>query len=122
MRFLADMGVDMRIVKWLRERGYDDIHLREERLHRMSDNAIFEKADIEQRILLTFDLDFGEIIALSGGRMVSVVLFRLRNTRTFHVMERLKKVLEDSAQILEQGAIVVVEEGRHRIRHLPLGA
>ena len=122
MRFLADMGVDMRIVKWLRERGHDAVHLREERLHRMSDNAIFEKADIEQRIILTFDLDFGEIIALSGGRMVSVVLFRLRNTRTFHVMERLKKALEDSAQILEQGAIVVVEEGRHRIRRLPLGA
>jgi hypothetical protein len=43
---------------------------------------IFEKAYSEKRILLTFDLDFGEIVALSGENQVSVILFRLRNTRT----------------------------------------
>jgi predicted nuclease of predicted toxin-antitoxin system len=26
MRFLADMGVDLRVVKWLREQGHDAIH------------------------------------------------------------------------------------------------
>jgi predicted nuclease of predicted toxin-antitoxin system len=121
MRFLADMGVAQRIVRWLRNEGHDPVHLREERLHRLPNGAIFEKAYAESRVILTFDLDFGEIIALSGGKPVSVILFRLHNTRAAHVMERLKKVLKDSGDDLEKGAIVVVEESRHRTRRLPIG-
>lgn len=122
MRFLADMGVAQRIVLWLREAGHDAVHLREENLHRLPNGLIFEKAEAERRIILTFDLDFGEIVALSGKQMVSVILFRLHNTRTPHVIERLKKVLQESAQVLEEGAVIVVEESRHRTRRLPFSA
>jgi predicted nuclease of predicted toxin-antitoxin system len=122
MRFLADMGVSQRVVSWLRNEGHDALHVREENLLRLPNGLIFEKAYSEKRILLTFDLDFGEIVALSGGRNVSVILFRLRNTRTQHVIDRLKNVLIDARHALEQGAIVVVEEARHRIRRLPLGS
>ena len=122
MRFLADMGVAQRIVEWLRTEGHDAVHLREEGLQRMPNGEIFEKATSEERIIPTFDLDFGEIVALSGGRRVGVVLFRLHNTRTPHVIDRLRKVLNDSGQALEKGAIVVVEESRHRTRRWPRGA
>lgn len=121
MRFLADMGVALGIVQWLRAEGHDTVHLREEGLQRLPNGEIFDKAATEGRILLTFDLDFGEILSLSGGRLVSVILFRLRNTRTPHVRERLAKVLTESGRDLEQGAVVVVEESRHRVRRLPLG-
>jgi len=120
MRFLADMGVAMRIVEWLRSQSYDVKHLREEGLQRMSDRDIFRKAATESRILLTFDLDFGEILALSGERKASVVLFRLHNTHTPHVIERLKVALAQSKTILETGSIVVIEESRVRTRRLPL--
>jgi predicted nuclease of predicted toxin-antitoxin system len=120
MRFLADMGVAMRIVEWLRAQGHDVKHLREEGLQRMPDSDIFLKAATESRILLTFDLDFGEILALSGERKVSVVLFRLHHTRTPHVIERLKLALAQSKTILETGAILVIEENRVRTRRLPL--
>lgn len=112
------MGVATRIVQWLRDDGHDAVHLREENLHRLPNGEIFSKAIAENRIILTFDLDFGEILALSSGKRVSVVLFRLHNTRTPHVMDRLKKVLTDANSALAEGAIVVVEESRHRIRRL----
>ena len=121
MRFLADMGVAQRIVQWLRVEGHDVVHLSDEQLHRLPNGEIFVKAEAERRIILTFDLDFGEIVASSGGRSVSVVLFRLHNTRTPHVMDRLRKVLQESAQALEEGAVIVVEESRHRIRRYPVG-
>jgi predicted nuclease of predicted toxin-antitoxin system len=122
VRFPADMGVNVRIVHWLREEGHHALHLREEGLQRLPDVEIFRKAWAEERIILTFDLDFGEIVALSGGRAVSVILFRLHNTRASHVRERLHRALKETQASLEQGAIVVVEESRHRIRHLPLGS
>lgn len=61
------MGIALRIVAWLRKNGHDVAHFREEGLHRLSDREIFRKAISENRIILTFDLDFGEIVALSGG-------------------------------------------------------
>jgi predicted nuclease of predicted toxin-antitoxin system len=119
MKFLADMGVSGRVVTWLRDAGYDTVHLGEQGLQRLADARIFDKARDEGRIILTFDLDFGEILALSGGRLVSVVLFRLNNTTPLFVIQRLKTTLADAREALELGAIVVVEDGRHRIRRLP---
>lgn len=97
------------------------MHLREEGLQRLPNGEIFDKALDERRVILTFDLDFGEVAALARGRKVSVILFRLHNTRTPHVIERLSTVLADSTNALEHGAVVVVEEARHRIRFLPIG-
>lgn len=114
------MGVAVRITEWLREKGHNVTHLREEGLHRLPNGGIFKKADKESRILLTFDLDFGEIAALSGEQLVSVILFRLRNTYTRFVWKRLEQVLMVSGDSLEKGAIIIVEETRHRIRKLPI--
>lgn len=122
MRFLADMGVDIRVVRWLRDDGHDAVHLRDEGLHRLPNGKIFEKAISEGRILLTFDLDFGEIAAASKGRPVQVIVFRLRNTRALHVIDRLATVLAQSTVILARGAVISVEESRHRIRYLPIGS
>lgn len=115
------MGVDVRVVEWLRHEGHDAKHLRDEGLQRLPDRGIFEKAIAEGRVILTFDLDFGEIAALSRGRNTSVILFRLRNARAPNVIARLATVLERSTAALETGAVVLVEESRHRVRHLPVG-
>jgi predicted nuclease of predicted toxin-antitoxin system len=121
MRFLADMGVSQRVVTWLQEQGHDATHLRDEGLQKLENGEIFTKAFRESRIILTWDLDFTEIVALSKTSTVSAVVFRLLNTRSDHVIARLERVLAVSAQDLQEGAIISVEEGRHRVRLLPLG-
>jgi predicted nuclease of predicted toxin-antitoxin system len=121
MRFLADMGVSQSVVHWLRSNGHDAIHLREQGLQRLPNGEIFQKAASEDRVVLTFDLDFGEILAGSGGKKVSVILFRLQNARSGNVVGHLQKVLQQYSVALEAGAIIVVQEGRHRVRLLPIG-
>ncbi len=120
MRFLADMGVSRRVTEWLRSSGHDVLHLSDEGLQRLPDAEVFLRAARETRVLLTFDLDFGEVLALLAHQRGSVILFRLHDTRSANVIMRLRDVLGDAAEPLEQGAIVVVEETRHRIRRLPL--
>ena len=61
------------------------MHLREEGLQKLDDKSIFKKVIKEDRIVLTFDLDFGEISA-----QTSIILFRLRNTRTPFVITRME--------------------------------
>ncbi len=120
MRFLADMGVSKRIVEDLRSRGHDAVHLREEGLQKLPDKDIFKKAIHENRIILTFDLDFGEIIAFSERVIVSAIIFRLHNTRTPFVIQRLNQVLAGVSDIIEKGCVVTVEDSRYRVRKLPV--
>ena len=79
MRFLNDMCIDVRVTSWLNSQGHDATHLRDEGLQRLPNGEIFNKAIAESRVIVTFDLDFGEIVALSKGRRTGVILFRLRN-------------------------------------------
>jgi predicted nuclease of predicted toxin-antitoxin system len=120
MRLLADMGISMGLVYWLRSAGHEVIHLQEQRLHRLPDGDIFAKAAGEHRVILTFDLDFSEIVALSHGANVSAIIYRLNNTRTTFVIERTKNVLQQASDALDSGAIVIVEDSRIRIRRLPI--
>lgn len=77
MRFLADMGVSLRVVERLRVEGHDVVHLRDLGLHRLPNGDIFQMAYADRRIVITFDLDFGEILAGSKDKLTSVILFRL---------------------------------------------
>lgn len=63
MRRLADVGISMSAVRALRSYGHEVVHLSEEHLERLLDPAILEKARQEERLVLTFDLDFGELLA-----------------------------------------------------------
>lgn len=120
MRFLADMGISQSTIHWLREKGYNAVHLREEKLHTISDMDIIRKAREENRIILTCDLDFGALMAASEGISPSVIIFRLENEKPDNINRRLKDVLEQSHNELEKGAIISVEEIRHRVRLLPI--
>lgn len=120
MKFLADMGVSQTTVKWLKEQGFDAVHVRDMNMHRASDTEILGKARDNKRIVLTCDLDFGEILSASGEDYPSVIIFRLEDETPEHINKRLKQVLPESTDALTNGAIVVVEEGRHRVRRLPV--
>jgi predicted nuclease of predicted toxin-antitoxin system len=59
------MGVSITTVQALRAAAHDAVHLREEGLIRLPDPDIVAKAAQEQRVVLTFDLDFGDILAVA---------------------------------------------------------
>jgi predicted nuclease of predicted toxin-antitoxin system len=121
MRFRADMGISMRTVEWLRLNGHDAVHLREQGLQRLPDDAIMAKARTEARIVITMDLDFGYLLAVSGSRGPSTVIFRLGDERSQAVNERLEATLASCGTDLQAGAIVSVSESAIRVRQLPIG-
>jgi len=120
MKFLGDMGISPRTIALLREQGYDAIHLIEENLEKMTDQNILDKARQEERILLTVDLDFAQLLAISGDSLPSVILFRLGNVSREVVNRRLLAILNDYATELTNGLIVSVTDVSIRLRHLPI--
>lgn len=120
MRFLADAGISPKTVDFLRRAGHDAVHVRELAMQRASDHAVAEHARSDGRILLTFDLDFGAILALGVVDRPSVIIFRLSDERADAVNRRLAAVLAEQAAALASGALVLVEGSRYRIRTLPI--
>jgi predicted nuclease of predicted toxin-antitoxin system len=121
MRFLVDMNLAIEVAVWLRAQGHDAVHLRELGLQELDDQAVLAKAIAERRVVLTFDLDFADIATAAAEARVAVVLFRLRAAQTTRIIDRLREVLKPAVRALEKGAVVIVEEGRVRIRRLPIG-
>lgn len=120
MRFLGDMGIASSTMRWLKTQGHDAKHLRDEGLQRLPDDEIFAKAEIEERIVLTCDLGFGDIAVAAGKALPSVIIFRLQDERPANVNQRLEVILREVATELKDGAIISVDEYRYRVRRLPI--
>jgi len=121
MRFLLDMNLPPAMADWLRSGGHDAVHVREIGLAHLPDREVFARAAEDGRIVVTFDLDFGEIVGLAGATGSGVVLLRLRLARQHHLRERLQAAISRAAEALQAGATVVVEDTRIRIRRMPPG-
>ncbi len=121
IKFLADMGVSTKTVLWLRNNGYEAVHLLEQGLYKLSDADVLEKARVENCVLLTMDLDFGYLLAISKQEMPSVILFRLQNETSENVNRRLSEVLTHLAdELTSKWIIVSVDEKKIRVRRFPL--
>ncbi len=120
IKFLADMGISKKTVHWLNENGYDATHLQELGLYRLPDEQVLEKAKIEERVLLTMDLDFGYLLAIARQKMPCVIIFRLQDETAENIIQRLSEVLTLLGnQLKEKGIVISVNEKKIRIRYLP---
>ncbi len=70
--------------------------------------------------MLTFDLDFGDILAVTRTETPSVIIFRLRDQTPAAVNPRLFRVISDCKTELDSGAIIIVEDQGYRVRRLPI--
>ena len=120
MRILADLNVAPRTVAFLRSRGHDVVRVDGRAADAAADAAIVEAARRDRRAVLTQDLDFSAIVALSGRAEPSVISVRLTSSRVEAVNARLDVVLPLVEQDVAAGAIVTVEDVRVRCRLLPI--
>ena len=121
MRFLADAGVSPKTVEFLKQLGNEAVHVRTLGLQRAADPELAGRARTDSSVILTFDLDFGDVLALGVLEEPSVIIFRLADEQSDAVNQRLSVVLAERSLELESGALILVEDTRYRVRKLPIG-
>ena len=75
---LADENFPIASHLYLRDKGYDIIHINEEGLTSSIDEDIVTISIAQDRVILTFDSDFGELIFKLNYQPTGVVFFRWR--------------------------------------------
>lgn len=121
MKFLVDNALSPVVAEGLTRAGHDATHVRDYDLAAGDDDNIFERAAREGRVLISADTDFGTILALRKTTKPSVILFRRSTRRHPHdQVSALLSILSDISADLQNGCIVVFEEQRVRLRHLPI--
>jgi predicted nuclease of predicted toxin-antitoxin system len=93
MRFLLDENAEYRIAAFLTALGHDVTTIAHDYTSGLGDEAVLAVARQENRILITNDRDFGELIIQRQLAHAGVILLRLRSQSPQAKIARLSAVL-----------------------------
>ncbi len=120
MKLLVDMNLSPRWVKSFADVGIDSIHWSSVGAATAADPEIMAFARMQGYVVLTNDLDFSAILAVSHGEKPSVVQIRASNLNPAAIGARVIDAIRQMSDALESGALITIEPGRTRARLLPL--
>jgi predicted nuclease of predicted toxin-antitoxin system len=120
VRFLVDMPLSPVLAQWLVALGYDAVHASALNLATAPDAAIMAHAKQDVRIVITADLDYPRLLALSDADSPAVILFRGGDWPESQVIGRLSTAIAVIPEDELSKSLVVIEKARIRRRALPL--
>ena len=121
MRIAADVHISPRTVQFLNGLGHDAVRVTDIMPAGAPDPAIIDWAVSNDRVVLTQDLDFSEIVVVSGMSQPSVIQLRLSDAQVDRVNRILELALPQLETAIANGIIASVnDDARIRIRQLPV--
>lgn len=121
MRFLLDQNLPPSLVDLLVDAGHDVVHVQSLGMHAASDREIVQVAVDADRVIVSADTDFGDLLASSNAPKPSILLLRRQDRRrAVELAALLLANLDDVSGDLDIGAIVVLGQQRIRVRRLPI--
>jgi predicted nuclease of predicted toxin-antitoxin system len=97
------------------------VHALELALDRAPDTEIIARAPADKRTVVTADLDYPRLLALSHASEPSLILFRGANWAETAVVERMAQIHRALGAEEIERSILVVDQDRIRRRRLPIG-
>lgn len=122
MKFLLDMPVSSLLLKVLQAYGHTGVHAHQIGKDRAPDIELLDIARSQRRIIITADLDFSRLLALSLAEGPGIILFRGGSYSDTEMCDLLDRVLCRVPVDALERSICVVDRKRIRITRLPLQA
>jgi len=112
-KFLADENVPLKAVKALKRKGLDIVSVIE-LSPGLKDKEVLNLANKEERIIVTFDKDFGELVVRQRVKVKGLILLRFISRSSQQVAEKIWQVLESSIPLENN---LPVGKGAHHPSH-----
>lgn len=120
MKTLLDMPVTPQLINVLKQYGHEGVHAHQIGKDRAPDTELLNLARHENRVIITADLDFPRLLALSSASGPGIILFRGGNYSDNEMCDLLERVLESVPVDDLEKSICVVDHSRVRVTHLPI--
>ncbi len=120
IQILVDMNLSPDWIDWFKSQQWHAAHWSEVGDPKATDQIIMAWARAHQYVVFTHDLDFGTLLALTNADGPSVIQVRTQNVFPEHLGQFLLSALKQHEELLEKGALIVVDESEARARVLPL--
>jgi predicted nuclease of predicted toxin-antitoxin system len=117
MRFLADESCDFRVVRALRAAGHDVMAV-VEIAPGAEDDTVIGLAAREERIFITEDRDFGQLVYAAAKPALGVILVRLPSTARAGLPGMLVEIVAQHGEKLGE-CFTVIQPGRVRFGIIP---
>jgi predicted nuclease of predicted toxin-antitoxin system len=114
-KLFADENIAPRVVQALKNNQFDIVTVYEENLVSALDEQILKIAQKQNRIILTHDKDFGNLIRQSYQQHGGVILLRLRDQSPGNVILHLIPFLKQIPANKIKNRLVIFREGQTRI-------
>ena len=120
MKALLDMPVSSLLLDVLHAYGHEGVHAHQIGQDRATDRELLEIARREDRVVITADLDFPRLLALSSAGGPGLILFRGGNYSDAEMCDLLERVLKEVPPEVLDSSVCVVDRRRIRVTQLPL--
>lgn len=120
MKLLIDMNLSPLWTDFFAAKKVDAIHWSTIGAFNAPDREIMAWAADNNYVVFTHDMDFGTLLAVTQVKCPSVIQIRTQNVLPDAIGEMVVLVLRQFESDLEKGALVTVDEGRARVRILPI--
>ena len=120
LRFLADMNLSPTTVADLHQQGWDIIRVSQVLPMDTEDSEILKFARQQNRVIVTQDLDFSELVALRGYARPSLITLRLFVSDPETITRKLLAVMPQIEEALTEGCAVTIDHLTVRVRRLPI--
>jgi predicted nuclease of predicted toxin-antitoxin system len=120
MKLLVDMNLSPRWVNRLVDAGFEATHWSALGAFDAPDTEIMAFARDGDYVVLTHDLDFGAILAVTHGDKPSVAQIRADDVSPDTIGCLVVNALRQMVTELKEGALLTIDSGRTRLRVLPL--
>jgi len=116
MKFKIDENLPVEFAEVLRSFGYDAVTVLEQGIGGALDADLFSICRLEERILMSLDLDFTDIRFYPPDNSPGVVVFRVQPQDKLRLLECLHKTISVMKQEPVAGRLWIVEDDRIRVR------
>ena len=110
LKFLTDENISASLVKVLRAKNYNTKDIKEEGLFGVSDKEVLNLAFKEDRIVITHDKDFADLLGYSSVKHKGVILLRFKNQSPKNVIKLFIPILKNLEERRIKKSLTIISD------------